>query len=76
MRTYIDILIGLLIVAFLSAFWLDYHSNIRHENKKLKSEYALLEEKYYKLQREFSQVWKEKNKWIRETDRLKERENR
>lgn len=76
MRTYMEIFIGLLIVIFLSAFWLDYYSNIRYENKKLKSDYALLEEKYFKLQREFSQVWKDKNKWIRETDRLKEKEGK
>ncbi len=73
MVIFIIIFVALFMIAFISTIWIDYYSNVRYENKKLKNEYSLLEEKYYKLQREFSQLYKEKNKWVGEVVRLKEK---
>ena len=76
METFIIIFTALLFIALTSGVWLDYSANVRHENKQLKKDYTLLEDKYFKLQREFSQLHKEKNKWVGETVRLKEKESK
>ncbi len=76
METFIIIFTALLFITLTSGIWLDYFANVRNENKQLKKDYALLEEKYFKLQREFSQLHKEKNKWVGEVVRLKEKESK
>jgi Tfp pilus assembly protein PilO len=68
----VKVLIAILITAFLvSAFWLNYHANMRQKTKDMNEEiYALLQEKY-EQRKEIAQYRRQEIELLREIARLK-----
>jgi len=73
MKIFAIILLLLAGFCFGSAFWLDYHSRLREENKRLKEDIEIMIETHSRLKQSYVQVHKEKNKWAMEVSRLKEK---
>lgn len=63
-----------ILFVLLSAFWLDWHDDVREKNKELNFTIQNLMEEKFRKQQEFAALYREKNKWAREVDRLKAKE--
>lgn len=68
----VKVLMAILITTSLvSAFWLDYHSNMRQKAKDMNEEiYALLQEKY-EQRKEIAQYRRQETELLRKIARLK-----
>ena len=64
----------ILLFVLISAFWLDWHDAVRKRNEELNFIIQDIMEEKFRKQREFAELYKEKNRWAREVDRLKKRE--
>src|SRR4030042_939255 len=66
----------ILLFVLISAFWLDWHDAVRKRNEELNFIIQDIMEEKFRKQREFAELYKEKNRWCREVDRLKRKVKR
>lgn len=73
MKTIFWILIIFFSISFTTAFWLDYFAIQRQKIKKLEEEAKKMDQKICHQAREMNRLSKERNFWITETNRLREK---
>jgi len=68
----VKILMAILITASLvSAFWLNYHANIRQRTKDMNEEIYALQQEKYEQRKEIAQYHRQATELLREIARLK-----
>lgn len=72
-KTIIFILIILFFLCISSAFWLDYHSLMRKENRNLKLTIKQQNEQICYMGQEIYKANKEKNRWIMDCLKLRKK---
>ena len=70
---FIAVLALLVSMVASNAFWINYYENVQKTNRKLMTEASYWMGRYYDLRVEFSQLHKEKNKYVFEVVRLKQK---
>ena len=68
----VKVLMAILITASLvSAFWLNYHANIRQRTKDMNEEIYALQQEKYEQRKEIAQYHRQATELLREIARLK-----
>jgi septal ring factor EnvC (AmiA/AmiB activator) len=68
----VRVLMGILVTASLvSAFWLNYHANIRQRTRDMNEEIYALQQEQYEQRKEIAQYHRQATELLREIARLK-----
>jgi peptidoglycan hydrolase CwlO-like protein len=68
----VKVLIAILITASLvSAFWLNYHANLRQKTKDMNEQIYALQQEKYEQRKEIAQFHRQETELLREIARLK-----
>jgi hypothetical protein len=73
MKIIILIFLVFLLLGIVLDVWDGHYSINKQKAITAEAQYQVMETKYYVLQIEFAEVWRDKNKWAREVARLKKK---